>query len=232
VAVIPNSCDLDLFRPNDEDLVDPRFGQPGEFRLVFTGAHGLANGLDAVLDAAMELKNRGIKGIRFVFIGEGGQRDALMRRSHTAGLDSVVTWATPIPKTELARLLPRMDVGLMILKNVPAFYYGTSPNKFFDYIASGLPVFNNYPGWIAEVIEQNNCGVVVPPDDPRAFADAVIQLRDHRDELVEMGRRSRRLAESQFSRDLLGDQLLAVLESAHQAFTHRGPLALTASIDD
>lgn len=230
VAVIPNSCDLDLFRPNDERLDDPRFGSPDEFRLIFTGAHGLANGLDAVLDVAMELKRRGIKGIRFVFIGEGGQRDALMRRSQIAGLDSVVTWATPIPKTELARLLPRMDVGLMILKNVPAFYYGTSPNKFFDYIASGLPVLNNYPGWIAEVINKNNCGVVVTPDDPRAFADAVVQLRDCREKLVEMGRRSRRVAESQFSRDLLGDQLLTVLESAHHDFTQRGSLALTASI--
>ena len=40
------------------------------------------------------------------------------------------------------------DLGLMILKNIPAFYYGTSPNKFFDYISLGLPVLNNYPGWI------------------------------------------------------------------------------------
>lgn len=219
VAMIPNSCDLDLFQPSDEELVDPRFGSPGEFRLVFTGAHGLANGLDAVLDAAIDLKRRRVKGIRFVFIGDGGQRTSLMRRSHEAGIDFMVTWVSSIPKTELAHLLPKMDVGMMILKNVPSFYYGTSPNKFFDYIASGLPVLNNYPGWIAETIERNRCGVVVQPDDPHSFADAVVRLRAERDELGEMGRQARRLAESQFSRDLLGDQLLAVLEAAHQGFS-------------
>lgn len=232
VSVIPNSCDLNLFRPSDETLVDPRFGSPSEFRLVFTGAHGLANGLDAVLDAASELNRRGVKGIRFVFIGDGGQRDALMRRCHTAGLDPMVTWASPIPKMELARLLPRMDVGMMILKNIPAFYYGTSPNKFFDYIASGLPVLNNYPGWIAEIIEHNHCGVVVRPDDPHSFADAVVRMRDRRDDLAEMGRQARRLAESQFSRDLLGDQLLAVLESAYHEFPLRRPQTFATSIGD
>lgn len=221
VAVIPNSCDLDLFRPSNEVLIDERFGSPGEFRLVFTGAHGLANGLHAVLDAAAELKRRKVLGIRFVFIGEGGQRDALIRRSHAEGLRSVVTWAPPIPKTELARILPGMDVGMMILKNVPAFYYGTSPNKFFDYIASGLPVLNNYPGWIAELVERNHCGVVVPPNDAPSFADAVLRLREDREDLREMGRRARLLAETQFSRDTLGDQLVAVLESTHQEFTHR-----------
>ena len=221
VTMIPNSCDLDLFRPSDDILVDKRFGSPDEFRLVFTGAHGLANGLHAVLDAAAELKRRNVVGIRFVFIGKGGQRDALIRRSHAEGLHSVVTWAPPIPKTELARILPGMDVGMMILKNVPAFYYGTSPNKFFDYIASGLPVLNNYPGWIAELVERNHCGVVVPPDDAPSFADAVIRLREGRESLPEMGRRARQLAEAQFSRDTLGDQLVAVLESTHQEFTHR-----------
>jgi len=119
-----------------------------------------------------------------------------------------------------------MDIGMMLLKNVPAFYYGTSPNKFFDYIACGLPVLNNYPGWIAELIEGNRCGVVVPPDDPQSFADAVIRLRDAPDELVAMGRRARQLAESQFSRDVLGDQLVAVLESSYQDFNRgRSPTA-------
>ncbi len=223
VAMIPNSCDLELFRPTDEMQCDERFGSPDEFRLVFTGAHGLANGLDAVLKAALELKRRGVTGIRFVFLGDGGQREGLMRCSRAEGLDRLITWVEPIPKKELARILPQMDVGMMILKNVPAFYYGTSPNKFFDYIACGLPVLNNYPGWIAELIQGNRCGVVVPPDDPQSFADAVIRLRDAPDDLVAMGRRARQLAESQFSRDALGDQLVAVLESSYQDFNRAAP---------
>lgn len=217
-SMIPNSCDLDLFKPSDEALNDARFGPADEFRLIFTGAHGLANGLDAVLNAAAELKRRGVRGIRFVFLGEGGQRDRLMQRSKEMGLDDLTVWIKAIPKTELARVLPRMDVGLMILKNVPSFYFGTSPNKFFDYIACGIPVLNNYPGWLSGLITENKCGVAVPPDDPVAFADAVLKLRDNPDACREMGRKGRILAETQFSRDVLGAQFVKVLETARSSY--------------
>lgn len=214
VTMIPNGCDLDVFRPDDAPLDDPRFGAPDDLRLVFSGAHGRANGLDAVLDAAAELKRRGEGGVRFCFIGDGGQKPQLVERSRREGLDGLCCWVDPMPKAELARLLPRMDVGMQILMNVPAFYYGTSPNKFFDYISCGIPVLNNYPGWLAEMIRANRCGVTVPPDDPRAFADAVLRLRDQRGQLAEMGRNARALAEREFSRDRLGDQFVATLEAA------------------
>jgi glycosyltransferase involved in cell wall biosynthesis len=218
VAMVPNSSDLDLFKPSDDELNDSRFGPPGDFRLVFTGAHGAANGLDAVLDAAVELKRRGESGIRFVFIGKGGQRDRLIERCRAEGLDSMMSWVESIRKEELAGVLPRMDVGMMILKNVPAFYYGTSPNKFFDYIASGLPVLNNYPGWLAGMIAEKKCGAVVPPGNAKAFADAVVRLRDNPADCKEMGKRSRELAETEFSRDRMGELFVGTLEQARREF--------------
>jgi glycosyltransferase involved in cell wall biosynthesis len=221
VTMIPNCSDLDLFRPDDSPVEDDRFGPPNTFRLVFTGAHGLANGLDAVLDAAAELKRRGEQNLRFVFIGQGGQRDRLIERSRQEGLSDMTSWVDPLPKAELARVLPRMDVGMMILRNLPAFYFGTSPNKFFDYIASGLPVLNNYPGWLAGMIEEHKCGLVVPPDDPGAFADAVLWLRDHPEERRAMGQRGRQLAERDFSRDRLGEMFVRTLEQAHDEFKRK-----------
>ncbi|MCH7491944.1 MAG: glycosyltransferase family 4 protein, partial [Gemmatimonadetes bacterium] len=149
VAMVPNGCDLDLFQPSDDRTDDERFGAKDDFKLVFTGAHGLVNALDAVLDAALELKRRDVSGVRFVFIGQGRERERLIERSRQEGTDTLVRWVPSIPKEELATELPRMDAGMMILKNVPGLYYGTSPNKFFDYIACGLPVLNNYPGWLA-----------------------------------------------------------------------------------
>lgn len=218
VAMIPNGCDLDVFKPSDEPLNDPRFGAPDDFKLVFTGAHGEANGLDAVLDAARVLKERNAIGIQFVFIGEGKIKPALMERTKQEGLDSLVRWVPPMPKAELAKLQPRFDVGMMILKNIPSFYFGTSPNKFFDYISSGMPVLNNYPGWLAGMICENECGYVVPPDDPCAFADAVLWLRAHRDKKREMGDRARKLAETQFARDKLGAEFVGVIEEALRSF--------------
>ena len=221
ISFVPNCSDLDLFVPSDKPLDDDRFGATDDFRLVFTGAHGLANGLEAVLNAAQELRNRGAKGIRFIFIGQGAKKAELIERSQHMGLGELVTWLDPMPKGKLAEFLPRMDVGLMILKNVPCFYYGTSPNKFFDYIAAGIAVLNNYPGWIADIIEKHKCGIAVPPDDPKSFADAIVMLRDNRDDLKRMGQAGRALAAEEFSRDTLGNRFVDVLEQAHAEFQPR-----------
>lgn len=218
VAMIPNGCDLDVFKPSDEPITDPRFGAADDLKLVFTGAHGEANGLHAVLDAAQVLRQRNATGIQFVFIGDGKLKPSLMERTKQQDLDGLVRWVPPMPKAELAALQPRFDVGMMILKNIPSFYFGTSPNKFFDYISSGIPVLNNYPGWLAGMIKEHNFGYVVPPDDPVAFADAVLWLRAHRHQRREMGNRARKLAETQFSRDVLGAQFVSVLEEARRSY--------------
>jgi len=73
-------------------------------------------------------------------------KDQLVERRRREGLDNCLFFP-PVRKTLLAEITGRLDCGLMVLANVPAFYYGTSPNKFFDYLAAGLPVVNNYPGW-------------------------------------------------------------------------------------
>ena len=214
ISMIPNGSDIELFQPtNIKDIDgDSRFGTPGDFRLSFTGAHGLANGLDAVLDAIIILKEKAISGVQFCFIGSGGSKSRLIQRAEREGLNQYISWVDPIPKKELAQLLPQMDIGMMILDNVPAFYHGTSPNKFFDYLACGLPILNNYPGWVSEYIQEYDCGVVVEPSNPESFADTVIDLMDRRDQLHIMGSNSRKLAETIFNRNILGKQFVDVFE--------------------
>lgn len=213
VTVIPNACDTTLFSPTESRDLDDRFGSPDDVKFVFAGAHGTANGLDAVLDAALELKRMGEStGIRFVFVGDGGLKDGLIQRSKQEGTDHFISWLPLMPKADLAKILPRMDVGMMILRNIPSFYYGTSPNKFFDYIASGLPVLTNYPGWVADMIQQSECGKVVPPDNPAAFANGMISLRDSTAR-KQMGEQARQLAVAKFERLDLAKQFLRVIET-------------------
>ena len=195
VIMIPNGCDLELFDPeryNRDSVEIPGVG-PDDFVAAFTGAHGIANGLDAVLDAAAVLKERGWKDIKIVFIGDGKLKPQLIARAEREGLDNCI-FLDSVPKEELARMMVRVDVGLMILDNVPAFYRGTSPNKFFDYIASGTPVLNNYPGWLAEMIVKHEFGVVVAPEDADAFANALSELYSDQTSLVLYGEAARRVA--------------------------------------
>jgi glycosyltransferase involved in cell wall biosynthesis len=216
VTMIPNGCDLELFKPaQHKDLGNITGIGKDDFVAIFCGAHGIANGLDAVLDAAKVLKERKEPNIKLLFIGDGRLKPQLMERAGKEQLDNCV-FCSPVPKRELTKITAAADVGLMILANVPAFYYGTSPNKFFDYIAAGLPVLNNYPGWLAEIIGKNHCGIAVPPANPEAFADALVALRDNPDQRSLMGRKARTLAENDFNREKLADQFVDFLEETHK----------------
>jgi glycosyltransferase involved in cell wall biosynthesis len=201
IALVPNGCDLRIFGHSSEPWRPAGIAE-NDLLAVFAGTHGMANGLDAVLDAAGELKRRERHDIKLLLIGQGKLKDKLKQRAAREGLDNVV-FHDPVGKARLAGLMARTDVGLQILANVPAFYYGTSPNKFFDYIAAGLPVLNNYPGWLAEQIVENKCGFAVSPDDPAAFADALEKAAEDRSALKAMGLRGRALAEREFDRSKL-----------------------------
>ena len=204
VASIPNGCDLDIFA-SEHQAWRPEGVQPTDLMAIFTGTHGLANGLNAVLDAAVELKKRQRTDIKLVLVGDGMQKQALVERAIELQINNVI-FHNPVNKAKLAWLMASADIGLQILANVPAFYYGTSPNKFFDYISAGLPVLNNYPGWLAELITNKQCGFAVPPENPQAFADALEQAADQREQLIEMGRNGQQVAREQFNRSILSQK--------------------------
>ena len=222
IELVPNGCDLNLFAQNTAPW-RPEGVAPTDLMVVFAGTHGIANGLDAVLNAAAELKRRGRNDIKLLLIGNGKLKPVLQERAALEGLDNVV-FHDPVDKSRLADLMAATDLGLQVLANVPAFYFGTSPNKFFDYIAAGLPVLNNYPGWLAGMIQDNACGFAVPPDSPRAFADVLEQAENDRNILKAMGQRGRTLAVREFDRTLLANRWVDLLENtwyAHDSSTNK-----------
>jgi glycosyltransferase involved in cell wall biosynthesis len=206
VSVIPNGSDRFDPSNNDVKLND-------KFTAVFTGAHGVANGLNAVLDVAKYLIEKGERGIEFHFIGDGKLKPDLVKRAEKQQLENCI-FLDPMPKLTLFQYLhDRADIGLMILDDIPAFYNGTSPNKFFDYLALGLPVLNNYPGWVASLIKDYDCGVVVPPGEVNRFAKALIELKKSRLVRKRMSQNSLRLSETKFDRKKLASNFVKLLES-------------------
>lgn len=199
--MVPNGCDMDLFSAPVESW-RPKSVRDDQLFAIFTGTHGNANGLNAVLNAAAVLKERGRDDIRIALVGQGREKPKLIAEAEERRLDNVL-FLEPVPKTELNGLMAGADLGLQVLRNVPAFYFGTSPNKFFDYISAGLPVLNNYPGWLAGLVVESDCGFAVPPDDPSAFADALIEAAEHRDALRQKGVNARELAQTRFARSEL-----------------------------
>jgi len=214
IALIPNGCDLDIFAGEVEPW-RPWQVKSDDLLAVFAGTHGVANGLDALLDVAAELKRRDRLDIKLMLIGQGKLKPALQDRAIRENLDNIV-FHDPVNKARLSGLMAGADVGLQTLANISAFYYGTSPNKFFDYIAAGLPVLNNYPGWLAGMIRDNQCGFAVEAEDPQAFANALEQAANDRAVLKVMGVRARELAEREFNRELLGNRFVDWLEGVKQ----------------
>jgi len=226
IALAPGIADVILKKmpekqviviPNGSDDVEPKTYSTdsgnNKFVAVFTGAHGIANGLNAVLDTAGELLRRNENGIEIQFIGDGKLKPELMDRAEREGLYNCVFWE-PIPKQKLFDYLKEnADVGLMILDNIPVFYNGTSPNKFFDYISLGLPVINNYPGWLADMIKDNCCGVALAPGDSAGFADALVFLKEDFDARKKYGENARKLSEGSFNRKLLSENFVKFLIS-------------------
>ncbi len=213
ITMIPNGCDISLF-DSAEAAWRPEGIPPDAMLATFAGAHGMANGLSAVLDAAAELKRRGRSDIYLLLIGDGKLKPALQERTKNEGLSNVI-FHSPVPKARLSGLMKATDIGLQILANVPAFYHGTSPNKFFDYLAAGVPVLVNYPGWVANLVEENDCGFAVAPEDARSFADALEKAADNRSDLAAMRPKSLALAQ-QFDRSKLANQFVDWLEGLTQ----------------
>ncbi|MBN8542890.1 MAG: glycosyltransferase family 4 protein [Alphaproteobacteria bacterium] len=210
IKMIPNGCDMALFAA-PVSAWRPVEVRADDIMAVYAGAHGQANGLDAALDAASELKRRGHSHVKLVLVGSGNRKASLVARAQREKLDNVI-FLESVPKTKLAGLMASADIGLQLLSNIPAFYYGTSPNKFFDYLASGTPVLCNYPGWVSEMITLHQCGFVVTPENAKSFADALEYAANNRVELEAMGPRARQLARTAFSRDQLAEQFCKWLE--------------------
>lgn len=209
IAMIANGCDVDLFAGTSSDTKEDfrrDLAIPDDQLLaVYCGTHGLANGLDAVIDAGIELRNRGRDDILLILVGKGQKKAQLMERAKAENLNNI-RFLDPISKTRLTGLLAQADLGLQILQNIPEFAYGTSPNKFFDYLSAGLPVLNNYPGWLADMIGEQKLGFAIQADSPAAFADALEKAANDRAALKQMGQRAKTFACGPMNREHLSKQ--------------------------
>jgi glycosyltransferase involved in cell wall biosynthesis len=212
VHVVPNGCDLHLFGPHVAPWRPPQAAS-GECLAVYAGAHGQANGLDALLDAAALLRARGQARLRLVLVGEGSGKPALVARAAAQGLSNV-TFLDPMPRAALGGLLAGSQVALHLLAGVPAFAEWTSPNKIMDGLAAGLPVVTNQPGRAARIVLDGPSGIAVPPGDPAALADALARLAADPGLRARLGAAGRRQAVTRWDRRLLADRFCAVVEQA------------------
>jgi len=181
-------------------------GLAGKTVAIYAGAHGDANGLDQVLDAAVLLKNR--PDIAIAFIGLGKMREKLMARAKLEGLTNV-HFLEPVPKHKLPGVLAACHIGLMILKQITRPRWVT-PNKIFDYMFTGLPSIVNFAGTTAELVVADGAGVASKPGDAADLARCIAHWADHPEERAAIGRRARELSMSKYDRKAIATRMGAI----------------------
>jgi len=210
ITVIPNSCDIDVFRPEiDGSAVRQKRGWGDKLVLLHTGAMGKVNGLIFVIEAAKRLK--GHSDIIFVLIGDGNQKSSLESEVKKFGLTNVEILSS-VPKQELPKFYAAADTGLVIIGNYPIIEHN-SANKFFDSLSAGKVVLINYSGWQRKILEENEAGFGCDLCNLKQFVEKVSYLNSHRQQVKQMGQNARRVAVEKFDRDRLAKQALEIISA-------------------
>lgn len=206
---IPTGMDVRAFDvPPDPDFRRSN-ALDGKWVAVYVGAHGRANGLDYILEAATHLRQE--EDVRIVLIGGGTEKDRLLAEADRRGLlGRPLIFLPPVPQECIPPILLACDAMLMLNVDRPGMKI-LMPNKFFDYLAAGRPLIVNIRAEVTDWILSAHCGLLADPGHPEDFARAVRDLRSNPDLAREMGRRARRLAQESFDRAELNRQWESLL---------------------
>ncbi|GAK99714.1 glycosyl transferase [Nonlabens ulvanivorans] len=178
-------------------------GLDNKFVITYVGAHGVANHLIQLLDAAELLKDTNVV---FQLIGSGMRKESLIEEKNKRGLDNVI-FRDPVAKAEVFKYILASDMGASVLKKVDTFKTIYS-NKTFDYMSCKKPTLLAIDGVSRALVEEANCGIYVEPENPEAIAAGIRQAMASPERLIEMGQNGYNHAIANFDRSVLASRYL------------------------
>ena len=214
VAVIPNSSDNREFK-YDSHAADSfrasRAWLDNSPLLVYTGTFGKINGVGYMVELAKELKKLN-SSIKILLVGDGAEKDRVIAKAKSIGvLEDNLFYESQIPKKDIPALLSAATIASALFIDLPEMR-PNSANKFFDALASGTPIFLNYGGWMHELVNKHGCGITAWQMNIKEAAKQLDEKLQDSDWLNKASISARQLAEQEFDRDKLAQQLMTVLE--------------------
>lgn len=173
---------------------------------IYTGNIGPVNNSLWLLESAKILQSKGRTDLKILLVGEGQQRELIEQEIKKHQLETLVVWGL-MPKSNLVGLVQNAMVSLVPLKGTPVLDT-SSPNKFFESLAAGVPIIQNTQGWMKDYLIKNEVGFTLNPNDSEELAMKLIELDRLPNELDLMGKRARKLAAKEFDKDFLADKML------------------------
>ena len=210
ISVLTNGADLEHFVPAEkENGVRREFGLTGRFVASYIGTHGMAHGLETVLQAADRLRHE--EGIVFLLAGDGAERQRLLGMKAQMDLKNVLMLPQQ-PKAKVPELLAASDVCLVLLKN-QALFETVIPSKIFEAMAMARPLVLGVGGESRKIVEGGGCGVCIEPENAQQLAEAVTILAADPTRTETLGRAGRKFVSERYNRDVLAAEYLAVIVS-------------------
>jgi len=186
-------------QPSKVDKPNPfvkKWNLNGKFVLGYSGNMGRFHDIETIAEAAKKMKEDGH--FRFLFVGEGFKKKWLIQHIKENGLTNCVV-DTYVPREDLPMVLNSFDLGLVSLS--PGQEGLSVPSKTFGLLSAGIPVvaIMNQDSEIARVINEESCGVVVPPGEPDKLVEAISSLRKDQERLAIMSNNARHAVDSKYS---------------------------------
>ena len=208
ISVIRNGVDLALFAGDaDPRRLRARLGLEGKFVVSYVGTHGMAHGLETLLNAAAQLRSHGH--IAFLLVGDGAERQRLLALRDQLGLSNV-TMLEQQPKDRMPEIWALSDASLVLLRKLPLFET-VIPSKIFESMAMGCPIILGVAGEAREIVEEGDAGLVIEPESSGSLCAAVLKLADDPALGRQLGSNGQRYVTAHFDRRVLARRFEGVL---------------------
>jgi colanic acid biosynthesis glycosyl transferase WcaI len=213
IAVIKNGVDLQQFATADRQAVAAfreEYGLGDRFIAAYVGTHGMAHGLDIILDAAKKLRSR--PDIVFLTVGDGAERKRLEADCAQRGLTNVLILGQQ-PKAMMPIIWGASDAALVLLRKSDTFKT-VIPSKIFEAMALRCPIILGVEGEALALVASANAGLPITPGDAGELADAVVRLADDPKLGQAIGSDARAFVEQNFERRVLALRYLDLMAQA------------------
>jgi glycosyltransferase involved in cell wall biosynthesis len=182
ISIFKNGANLELYQPGEKvtHLID-KYGLKGKFIFSYIGTHGMAHGLDFILDCLGDLY-KSHPDLFFLFIGDGAEKKKLVEKARELNLQNVL-FLDSVPKNQVVDYLKVMDVALVNLRKSDTFLT-VIPSKIFEAAAMRKPILLGLQGETKKIIETYQAGLCFVPEDKHSFYEQVkkisLNLKDYK----------------------------------------------------
>ena len=199
IVFIPNFADIDVIHPQDHNGNSflGRFALQSKLVIQNAGNIGPLHDINLILNAAKLLQNI-LPDIVFMFIGSGKKKVYLEKMICDENLLNVVSLPQQ-PREMSNEFMNACDITLSVF--VEGMKGVSVPSRSYNIMASGKPFLavTDPESELGLMIKEEQIGWVVTPGDLDGFIDACTDIWNHKDQLITMGRQSRKAAEEKYS---------------------------------